>query len=154
VRALDAINAYDFRGQSDPLRVRASRLGSLAVDPRDENRISAVCTDGTVMLFQAGTPRASPWRADPLGTSMTALRASQPLLLRGCLSAAKPATCVAQGPADADGTVPLMALGTASGTVQLLNLRHAALQAQYVIHSAPLTDLAWVGPDKLVVLAT
>lgn len=154
MRALDAINAYDFRGQSDPLRVRASRLGALAVDPRDETRISAVCTDGTVMFFQAGAPRPSPWCTDPLGTSMTALRASQPLLLRGCLPAAKPATCVAQGPVDDDGTVALVALGTASGVVQVLNLRHAALQAQYAVHSAPLTDLAWVGPDKLVVLAT
>lgn len=104
------------------------------------------------MLLQAGHAKPAPLLRDLLGTDTAALRAARPLLLRGSLPAAQTATCVAQGPMDDDGTVRRIALGTATGAVQVIDLQHACVAAQFAVHTAALLDVAWVGRNRLVAL--
>lgn len=140
-------------GQSDPLRVKASRLQALAIDHRDETQVAGVCLDGTVLMFQAGPMRPQPRSADLLGTGTAIFSQARGLFLRAYTPAVQPASCVAAAPPDEKGISHFLVLGTANGIVQYVDLKHCSVQQQIVACSSAISDIAWIDADRVVALS-
>lgn len=134
-------------------------MHALAIDVRNELQVTGVCADGTVLVYQAGPMRSPPRSADVLGTGTTLLNDCRSLLLRAYCPAVQPATCIAassppanDSPAAATASyVPMVALGTANGSVQLVDPVHCTVHMQVSTCSGPISDLAWIDPERIVV---
>eukprot|EP00054_Salpingoeca_dolichothecata_P029077 m.225827 g.225827 ORF g.225827 m.225827 type:complete len:1145 (-) comp26390_c0_seq9:52-3486(-) len=146
IRGSSLDSKYEFFGQSEPLRMsKSSRVSGMTLNPQAENSLAAICTDGTGLLYKFGRFSDSPFSRQRM--SVDHLRKSSYLLTCCTSLAATPATCMAMSPSDQQAR---LAVGTASGNVQVFDMSVCTLWREYSVHTTAVRDLTWAGQDQIV----
>jgi len=150
--------SYDSVAISEHVRLgKNCRVLSMALRPSTEAEVTFLTTDGRIFFLRLGSSDTIT-TTFPIVTLSSLSTKNMHLTVSAILSSMSPSKAVRMCPPlttkNWSGYRPLLAVGTMTGHVQIVNVSTGVMEREVAIHSAPVLGLEWTSTNPAASLLT